>query len=188
MVKVLGVPAPCRRFFAPVEEFFSSRQWPYFQELVLALAIAFGRRNIRNLKRYLPSGAHRTSYNRFLIGWKWDPKGVLQKLALWRLRKMRLRGGEKVYVIIDDTKRPKRGKRMAAVGKLRDPVTKRYIRGHTYVALLLVARGEIVPYGIELYAKKEYCESHPEILFLTQHQLAGEPARVPRARGVCGDG
>jgi len=119
MLKVLRVPRPCRSFFKPVETFFSSRQWPYFQELVLAMAIAFGRRNIRNLKRHLPAAPHRINYNRFFIGWNWDPRGVLQKLALCKLRKMRLRKGERIYVIVDDTKRRKRGKRMAAVGKLK---------------------------------------------------------------------
>jgi len=172
MLKVLRVPGACRRFFAPVKNLFSSRQWPYFQEMVLTMAIAFGRRNILNLKRYLPGGPHRTNYNRFLIRWKWDPRGVLQRLALWRLRKMRLRKGEKVYVIVDDTRRRKRGKRMAAVGKLMDPVTGAYMDGHNYVVLLLVVRGQIIPYGIELYAKKEFCRSHPETEFFTQHQLA----------------
>lgn len=188
MLKVLRVPACCRSFFKPVEGFFSARQWPYFQGIILAMGIAFGRRNILNLKRYLPGGPHRTNYNRFLIGWKWNPRDVLQKLALWRVRKMELRKGETIYVVIDDTKRRKRGKRMAAVGKLKDPVTGAYIHGHNYVALLLVARGQMIPFGIELYAKKEFCESQPELEFLTQLQLAQRMMdRLPEFKGqeVC---
>jgi SRSO17 transposase len=172
MLKILRIPRGCRDFFTPAQNLFSRRQWRYFRDLVLAIGIAFGRRNVTNLKRYLPRGPHRTNYNAFLIEWNWKPRQALQALARARLQKMRLRPGETIYVIVDDTKQPKRGQQMAAVGKLKDPVTGASLRGHNYVVLLLVVRGQIIPFGIELYAKKDFCESHPEVAFWTQLQLA----------------
>ena len=172
MLKILRIPRCCVGFFAPARHLFSKRQWPYFEDLVLAFAISFGRRNVVNLKRHLPLGPHRANYNRFLIEWRWKPRRTLQTLAKARLRQLRLQPGEQVYILIDDTKKGKRGKRMDAVGKFKDTVNGGYLQGHNYVCMLIVVRGQIIPFAIELYAKKEFCKTHPELTFYTQVQLA----------------
>jgi len=64
---------------------------------------------------------------------------------------------ETLYLIIDDSKKAKRGKAMDAVTKMKDPALDAYIRGHQYVCGILVLRQHVIPQGIRLYVKKEHC-------------------------------
>lgn len=50
------------------------------------------------------------------------------------------RQGEIIYLVIDDSKKAKRGQCMDAVVKMKDPVTEAYIRGHQYVCAILICR------------------------------------------------
>jgi hypothetical protein len=60
-------------------------------------------------------------------------------------------------LVIDDSKKAKRGKAMDAVAKMKDPTTEAYIRGHQYVCAILVDRDHVIPLGIRLYVKKTQC-------------------------------
>jgi DDE superfamily endonuclease len=62
-----------------------------------------------------------------------------------------------VYLILDDSKKGKGGKRMEAVAKMNDSTTDAYIRGHQYVCSTLLFRQQVIPWGIRLYVKKEAC-------------------------------
>jgi hypothetical protein len=49
------------------------------------------------------------------------------------LRALRLGKGDTIYLIVDDSKKAKRGKAMDAIAKMKAPTTEAYIRGHQYV-------------------------------------------------------
>jgi hypothetical protein len=49
--------------------------------------------------------------------------------------------GETIYLLIDDSKKVKRGQCMDMVAKMKDPVTDTYIRGYQYVCAILMCRG-----------------------------------------------
>jgi hypothetical protein len=53
--------------------------------------------------------------------------------------------GETLYLIIDDSKKAKRGKAMDAVAKMKDPTIDAYIRGHQSICGLLVFRQQVIP-------------------------------------------
>jgi len=129
----------------------------YFRTLVLLVAFGYGRRNISALYRHLDAKnrSHRTRFNNFLNVGRWNPQEALSKKAQALLRRLKPGKGEVVELIIDDSKKGKRGKEMAAVGWIHDPLTKKSIRGHLYVKATLRFRGHTIPFGIRLYVKKE---------------------------------
>jgi hypothetical protein len=129
----------------------------YFRLLVVAMACMWGRRNVTNLCRYLDVEQHRTRFNNFFLVERWDPEAALRQKAHQLLRSLRPGKGETIYVIIDDSKKAKRGKAMDAVAKMKDPTTEAYIRGHQYVCAILVYRDHVLSFGIRLYVKKAQC-------------------------------
>jgi hypothetical protein len=72
---------------------------------------------------------------------------------------LRLTPGDTVYLVIDDSKKAKRGTYMAAVAKMKDPTTEAYIRGHQYVCAILVCHDVVIPWGIRLYVKPEHARA-----------------------------
>jgi len=157
--KIPRFPAACARFFEPLQGYFHWGHFEYFRNLVLAMAFAWGRRNISNLYRYLEAETHRTRYNNFLGLKRWDPEGCLAFHALGMIRSLHLRPGETLYFIVDDSKKPKRGRQMEAVDWVYDPVTGKKVRGHLYVTGVVKCRNVVIPWGIRLYAKKNCCRN-----------------------------
>jgi SRSO17 transposase len=121
------------------------------------MAFAWGRHNVANLYRYLDAQHHRTRFNNFFLVQRWDPEAALRQKAQELLRALAPRPGDTVYLILDDSKKAKRGKRMEAVAKMKDPTTDAYIRGHQYVCGTLLFREHVIPWAIRLYVKKEAC-------------------------------
>jgi hypothetical protein len=124
--------------------------WTYFRLLVLVMAFAWGRRNVANLYRYLDAPHHRTRFNNFFLVARWDPGAALRQKARGLLRALHPRPGDIVYLVIDDSRKAKRGKFMEAVAKMKDPTTQAYIRGHQYVCAILLFRDDVIPCGSRL--------------------------------------
>jgi DDE superfamily endonuclease len=157
MFRIIRVPAALDNFFQPVERHFHWNYFMYFRVLVVAMAFMWGRRNVATLYRYLDAAPHRTRFNNFFLVERWDPEAVLRQKAQALLRVLRPGKGETIYLIVDDSKKAKRGKAMDAIAKMKDPTTEAYIRGHQYVCAILVCRGYVIPFGIRLYVKKAHC-------------------------------
>jgi hypothetical protein len=157
MFRIVRVPAPLDKFFHGLRPRFHWDHFNYFRLLVLAMAFAWGRRNVANLYQYLDVPHHRTRFNNFFLVQRWDPEAALRQQALELLRALHPQPGETLYFIIDDSKKAKRGKAMDAVAKMKDPTIDAYIRGHQYVCGILGFRQHVIPYGIRLYVKKAHC-------------------------------
>ncbi len=157
MFRIIRVPPSLDKFFQPLQGHFHWDHFTYFRLLVVTIACMWGRRNVANLYRYLDAEHHRTRFNNFFLVERWDPEAALRQKAQELLRSLRPGKGETIYLIIDDSKKAKRGQAMDAIAKMKDSTTEAYIRGHHYVCGILVFRQHVIPYGIRLYVKQAYC-------------------------------
>ena len=161
MFKIVRFPQKLESFFDSLQNQFHWNHFEYFRMLVLLIAISWGRRNVSALYRHLDSRnqPHRSRFNNFMIVDRWKPSVVLQMKASEMLDSLGLRKGDVVELIIDDSKKQKRGQDMEAVNWIHDPLSGKSIRGHQYVTATLRFRGHTIPFGIRLYIKKEDCRS-----------------------------
>jgi len=178
MFKIGRFPSELEPFFCSLKTCFHWNHFEYFRTLVLLIAFAWGRRNVSALYRHLDSRErpHRTRFNNFFLVGQWDPEELLRKKACELLARLKPRKGEIIYLIIDDSRKEKRGKEMDAVSYIYDPVTQRKILGHQYVKAKLKFRGHVIPLGIRLYVKKEDCPDL-ELEFKKTTQLATQLIR-----------
>ena len=176
MFRIIRVPPSLDKFFRPLTGHFHWDHFTYFRLLVLTIAVMWGRRNVTNLYRYLDADHHRTRFNNFFLVKRWDPEAALRQKAQELLRTLRPAKGETLYLLIDDSKRAKRGKAMDAVAKMKDPPLDAYIRGHQYVCGILLFRGQVIPFGIRLYVKKAQCAAL-ELPFRKTTELAAQLIR-----------
>lgn len=160
----MRVPPKLDPFFASLKDIFLWDHFRYFRLLVLSMTFAWGRRTVSNMYRQLDPQQlpHRTRFNNFFNFGRWDPQQALRDKAYELLRALLSRKNKKgkketVYLLIDDSKKMKRGKHIQAVGWIHDPVSRRSIIGHQYVMATLCVRGYVIPFGVRLYVKKEHC-------------------------------
>jgi len=161
MFKIVRFPKNLESFFNPLEDSFHWDHFDYFRTLVLLVVIAWGRRNIACLYRHLDSRhqPHRSRFNNFLSVGRCDYAVLLQLKAHDLISLLNPQKGDVIELILDDSKKQKRGKVMEAVGWIHDPLTGKSIRGHQFVTAVLRIRGHVIPWGIRLYIKKEDCLS-----------------------------
>jgi hypothetical protein len=158
MFKIVRFPSKLEHFFNTMKTEFRFGHFVYFKFLVLLIALSWERRNIQALYRYLDPEMfpHRTRFNNFLHVGRWNPEKTLAKKALEILNMLSPTKGENMYLILDDSKKPKRGSKMDAVGWLFDHLTKKHTLGHQYVKATISFRGYTIPWGVRLYVKKEH--------------------------------
>lgn len=179
MFKIVRFPSKLNTFFRSLTTKFHWDHFEYFRILVLLIAFGWGRRNITALYRYLDTVRfrHRSRFNNFLNKGRWSPEKALAEKAYELLARLKGRPGEVVELIIDDSKKGKRGKHMDAVGWIHDPLTGKSIRGHLYVKATLRFRGHTIPFGVCLYVKKDDCKAL-NLAFKKTTQLAAELIRA----------
>jgi hypothetical protein len=155
MIKVTRLPGSLTGFYSPLKRFFSPAQWQHFRFLILVICVVSGRRTIRNLRNGLSHRhSHRTNLHDFVIQADWDPIAVLQKATLELLKRLKPQDNERLYLIIDDTKIEKRGTRMDALGQYHD-TAKKHITGHDVVSAVLLFRGLVLPWALDLHEPKK---------------------------------
>ena len=191
MLKIARIPAVMQPFFNQAAVFLSVPQMAHFSLLVLGLVLTAGRGNVSALSRLRTRGAHRTKVNEFLTRSNWDSATILQRVTLWlleRARRLPARKGELdtdiLFLVIDETKQGKRGKKMAGRSKVYVPSQKRYIKGTIVVEAVLVFRGITLPWAAELYLPKKEA-TRLGIPFVSQIDLAVQMiAALPDADGL----
>jgi SRSO17 transposase len=183
MFRLLRVPPSLDKFFQPLHGHFHWDHFTYFRLLVVTIACMWGRRNVANVYRYLEAPSHRTRLNNFFLVARWDPEAALRQKAQELLEALHPQPGETIYLLIDDSKKAKRGQCMDAVAKLKDPVTDTYIRGHQDVCAILVCRGQVIPWGIRLYVKPQQAKALG-LPFRKSTELAAQLIRELKAPGA----
>jgi SRSO17 transposase len=180
MFKIVRSPAKLNSFFRSLTSDFHWDHARYFRSLVLAMAFAWGRHNISNLHRHLDAATHRTRTNNFLHAARFDPAALLRQKAYEQLAALKLKPGTTVYLILDDSKKGKRGKAMEAVTPLHD--TGRATPGHLYVTAVIRAGQLTMPFAMALYANPEHSRALKRP-FRKSTELVAEMIRAFRPEG-----
>lgn len=148
-------PRVLQGLFAPCSKQLTKPQFSHLRWFIFALVMTSRRAKLSHIALVAPRGGHRTSCGSFLSA-EWDAPSLLETHALGLLRQMRPRKGEVVYLLLDDTRIEKRGKKMDAVSKIYDHKTRRFIHGHMVVTAALMFRGVVLPWRIELWLPKDF--------------------------------
>lgn len=159
MFKIVRFPSKLKPFFCSLKTEFLWEHFEYFQLLVLLICFAWGRRNISALYQYLGTEAksHRSRFNNFVNLARWDSHAALERKAYELLLMLKPGKTDVIELVLDDSKKQKRGKDMQAVGWIHDPVSGAKIRGHQYVMATIRFKGQTIPFGIRLYVKQQDC-------------------------------
>ena len=121
-------PAVLQAMLEPLCKHLSLPQRKHLRWFVFGVLMSLGSARLKQVAAVAPRGGHRTSCGKFLRS-DWDSKTLMQQRACQTLRWMKPRAGEHVYLIIDDTRIEKRGKKMEGVSKIYDHKTRRFMRG-----------------------------------------------------------
>lgn len=159
MFKIVRFPSRLENFFRSLKTEFLYGHFEYFRLLVLLIAASWEDKNISSLYRYLDKEhfRHRTRYNNFMNVARWNPENALAHKAYELLGSLNLAKGETIFLILDDSKKDKRGKEMDALGWVHDPMSGKSMWGHQYIKAVIHARGVIIPFAIRLYVKDKDC-------------------------------
>jgi len=172
-------PRCCKRFFNSIRPSLLAEHFAHFWRIVVLLAVLDGRRNLSAMTEATGRRRTRQAISHFLDQDTWDAASVLRKKAMDMLRELGWRQGHTVYAVIDDTQKRKRAKRMAAVQQLFLHAEKVYAPGHTIVACVLVYRGVVIPYALDLWAPEAYCldaaqRGEPPLVFRKSTEIAAQ--------------
>jgi SRSO17 transposase len=145
------LPLFAQRFFSPAGAMLSARQYRHLWSLVLAVAVSLRSAKLVHLAAATPGGGHRTSRGAFLSRSGWDAPALVDRAAADLLASMGPQPGEVAYLMLDDTRIAKRGKRMAYVSKIWDHKQQKFVRGHVALTAAVVFRGVVLPWRVELW-------------------------------------
>ena len=157
MPRIGRFPPFGKRFFRRVRKIIGSCHFAHFWRVVVTLAAMHGRRNLKRIEQACRNHQTRQSIGFFLTRAHWDAPELLRQTALDTLKHLGWQPNERVYVIVDDTQKKKRGKRMDAVSKIFLHAEKVYAQGHTIVGCALLYRNVVIPYAIRLWATEAFC-------------------------------
>ena len=148
------LPSFLQRFFRPFRTALSDDQFRHLWCLVLGLAVNLRAAKLLHLSHLAPAGGHRTRHGAFLAHGDWDAPALLAEAGTDLLNSMRPRAGEVIYLILDDNRIPKRGKKMDHVSKIWDHKQQRFVRGHIVLTAAVMFRGVVLPWRIDLWKPK----------------------------------
>jgi SRSO17 transposase len=157
MPRIGRFPPFGKRFFRRVRKTIGCCQFAHFWRVVVTLAAMHGRRNLNRIEHACRNHHTRQSIGFFLTRAHWDAPELLRQTALDTLKRLGWEPNHRVYVIIDDTQKRKRGKRMDAVSKIFLHAEKVYAQGHTIVGCALLYRNVVIPYAVRLWANEAFC-------------------------------
>jgi SRSO17 transposase len=191
MPRIGRFPPFGKRFFRRARKIIGCCHFAHFWRVVVTLAAMHGRRNLNRIEHACRNHHTRQSIGFFLTRAHWDAPELLRQTALDTLKRLGWQPNHRVYVIIDDTQKRKRGKRMDAVSKIFLHAEKVYAQGHTIVGCALLYRNVVIPYAVRLWANEAFCAktrkpSYPDdpIPFRKLTELAADAilqVTVPRA-------
>lgn len=156
VITIGGVPKILEPFVANLRFWFGKPAYAHFCPMLIAFAVSFGRRNVSSLYACMQSKTHRQKLNDFMVESRWADAEVLQDAARFTLMQMKPQKGERLDILIDGSGKRKRGKRMDALGFIREAGTPGFIPGHKYLIVLLRFRGVILPWAIDLYIPRKF--------------------------------
>lgn len=149
-------PRFVQTFFRPVRSGLTKPQFRHLWTLVLGILLNLRRAKLIHLAGALPGHGHRTAHGVFLSRSDWDATGLLDTEIDHLLRRMKPRRGEVIYLVIDDTRIPKRGRKMFGVSKIWDHKQQHFVHGHIVVTAAILFRGVTLPWRLTLWLPKRW--------------------------------
>lgn len=148
------LPSFLQRFFRPFRTTLSDDQFRHLWCLVLGLAVNLRAAKLLHLSALAPAGGHRTRHGAFLAHGDWDAPALVEQTAMTLLKAMKPRAGEVVYLILDDNRIAKRGRKMDHVSKIWDHKQQRFVHGHIVLTAAVMFRGVVLPWRVDLWKPK----------------------------------
>ena len=181
MVTIHRFPPFGKRFFKRVRKQIGRGHFSHLWRLVFALAVLPGRKSLSKITKLFGDRRTRQAISHFLTEAQWNAPELLLEKAFDTLKQLGWTPDQTLYLLLDDTQKQKRGKKMDAVSKIFLHAEKVYAHGHTIVGLAFSYRGHIVPCAVRLWASKDYCDkskrknnSHETVDFKKLTVLAAE--------------
>jgi SRSO17 transposase len=137
----------------------SKPQYAHFWPTFLAFAVSFRGRNVQELHACIQDEACRQQLNDFLTESPWEGPRVLAAACLFAFALLKLKPGEELFVVLDGTQKLKRGKKIEALGKVKDATRQYPAPGHRYLIVYLRVRGIRLPGSVSLYLPKQWLAS-----------------------------
>jgi hypothetical protein len=185
MPRIGRFPRFCKRFFRRARKLIGACQFGHFWRVVVAIAGMNGRRSLVRIGKLCKDRRTRQAISHFLTEAQWEAPEVLRQTALQTLKDLGCGPGDTAYIVIDDTQKRKRGKRMDAVSKIFLHAEKVYAQGHTILGGALIYRDVVIPYAVSLWASQACCadsqaEAKPEDRFTFRKltEMAGDMIRT----------
>ena len=157
MPKITRFPFFGKRFFRQARKMLGCCEFQHLWRLVVAIAAMHGRRSLQRIEDLTDKQRTRQAVSYFLTRAEWNAPELLWQSALATLQQLGFRAGDLLYLILDDTQKRKRGKRMAAVSKIFLHAEKVYAKGHTILGAALAYRGVVIPCAVRLWASQSRC-------------------------------
>jgi hypothetical protein len=154
-----------KRFFRRARKLLGSCHMEHFWRIVILLASLQEGRSLSKFEEATNDRRSRQAISDFLTLAEWNAGELLAETALDQLKRLGLRPGDTLYLVVDDTQKRKRGKLMAAVSKIFLHAEKVYAHGHTILGMAWVYRGVVVPCAVRLWASRDSCrksQSEPD--------------------------
>jgi SRSO17 transposase len=155
---IVRIPMFLQSTLAPLRSFTSVPQFAHLRWIVLAMVMNTRKAKLVHLSGLTPNAGHRTSNGSFLSA-PWDAPSLLLDQAMRTLRSMKPKKGETIYLLIDDTRISKRGKKMEALSKIWDHKQQSFVRGHMIVTAAILFRDVVLPCQISLWLPKAFAGS-----------------------------
>jgi SRSO17 transposase len=157
MPKITRFPFFGKRFFRQARKMLGCCGFQHLWRLVVAIAAMHGRRSLQRIEDLTSKQRTRQAVSHFLTRAEWNAPELLWQSALATLQQLGFRAGDLLYLILDDTQKRKRGKRMAAVSKIFLHAEKVYANGHTILGAAFAYRGVVIPCAVRLWASQSRC-------------------------------
>jgi SRSO17 transposase len=154
-------------------QLLSRPQRSHLVGLVLAL-LSGSTAKLRPLAERSSATRHRTCVGRFLAVTEWDEAAALGAQYAEVLRRMRLRRGDSIELILDDTRFAKRGRKMDDLSRMWDHAHASFAHGHTLLVAAVRARGVTLPWALRLWLPKRSAGRHYQKLTDMAAQLIAQ--------------
>ena len=148
------LPSFLQCFFRSFRSRLSDDQFRHLWSFVLALVVNLRAAKLLHLSNLSPAAGHRTRHGAFCALSHWDAPALLHQGTMDLLSGMKPRGGEVVYLILDDNRIPKRGRKMDGISKIWDHKQQRFVHGHIQLTCCICFRGVVLPWRIDLWKPK----------------------------------
>jgi len=158
MFSIHRFPPFGKRFFKRIRKMLGCTHFSHLWRIVIGLASLPGKKSLSKLTRLYGKHRSRQAISHFLTEAEWDAPKLLLENAFTMLRRLGYKAGDTLYLILDDTQKKKRAKRMDAASKIFLHAEKVYATGHTILGLAFVYRDVVIPCAVRLWASKDYCD------------------------------